>query len=147
MCPCNKDLSVLLQPRDRYPFELIPVENKENKEPECGLVVHSKGQGLLGQLVHTERAATLRREEHNQVSPVVDAQSQQKKHETGPQRTWRSNRENGELKDTPEPWELLCAGFPHYGAACRLREHGDVRDVLGVLEVALVAIVLRVLVP
>ena len=54
-------------------------------------------------------------------------------------------------------WELWCAGFRHSadlharlildGAACRLRELGDVRDVLGVLGVALVVpIVLRVLV-
>ena len=45
-------------------------------------------------------------------------------------------------------WELSCAGFHHSagfharvildGAACRLRELGDVRDVLGVLGVALV---------
>ena len=54
-------------------------------------------------------------------------------------------------------WELWCAGFRHYaglhgrvildGATCRLKELGDVRDVLGVLGVALVVpIVLRVLV-
>ena len=53
--------------------------------------------------------------------------------------------------------ELLCAGFRHSaglharvildGGACRLRELGDVRDVLGVLGVALVVpIVLRLLV-
>ena len=52
-------------------------------------------------------------------------------------------------------WELWCAGFRHSaslhgrvilgGATCRLRELGDVRDVLGVLGVALVVpIVLRV---
>ena len=52
-------------------------------------------------------------------------------------------------------WELWCAGFRHsavllasvilHGATCRLRELGDVRDVLGVLGVALVVpIVLRV---
>ena len=54
-------------------------------------------------------------------------------------------------------WEFWCAGFRHSadlharlildGAACRLRELGDVRDVLGVLGVALVVpIVQRVLV-
>ena len=42
-------------------------------------------------------------------------------------------------------WELLCAGLRHSaglharvildGAACRLRELGDVRDVLGALRV------------
>ena len=42
-------------------------------------------------------------------------------------------------------WELLCAGFRHSagrhtrvildGATCRLRELGDVRDVLSVLVV------------
>ena len=53
--------------------------------------------------------------------------------------------------------ELLCAGFRYSAglharailecAACRLRELGDVRDVLSVLGVALVVpIVLRVLV-
>ena len=52
-------------------------------------------------------------------------------------------------------WELWCAGFRHSaglharvildGAVCGLRELGDVRDVLGVLGVALVVpIVLRV---
>ena len=56
-----------------------------------------------------------------------------------------------------EVWELWCAGFRRSaglhagvildGAACRLRELGDVRDVLGALGVALVVpIVLRVLV-
>ena len=54
-------------------------------------------------------------------------------------------------------WELSCAGFRHCarlharvildGAACRLRELGDVRDVLGVLGVEnIVPAVLRVLV-
>ena len=54
-------------------------------------------------------------------------------------------------------WELSCAGFRHSagfharvildGAACRLGELGDVRDVLGVLgDVLVVPIVLRVLV-
>ena len=54
-------------------------------------------------------------------------------------------------------WELSCAGFRHSagfharvildGAACRLRELGDVHDVLVVHRVVLVApIVLRVLV-
>ena len=54
-------------------------------------------------------------------------------------------------------WELWCAGFRHSaglharvildGATCPLRELGDVRDVLGVLGVALVVpIVLCVLV-
>ena len=54
-------------------------------------------------------------------------------------------------------WELSCAGFRRSagfharvildGAACRLRELGDVHDVLVVLRVAFVApIVLRVLV-
>ena len=41
----------------------------------------------------------------------------------------------------------LCARVILDGAACRLRELGDMRDVLGVLGVALVVpIVLRVLV-
>ena len=59
--------------------------------------------------------------------------------------------------ETLEMWELSCAGFRHSagfharvildGAACRLRELGDVRDVLGVLGVVLVApVALRVLV-
>ena len=54
-------------------------------------------------------------------------------------------------------WELWCAGFRHFaglparvildGATCRLRELGDMREVLSVLGVALVVpIVLRVLV-
>ena len=54
-------------------------------------------------------------------------------------------------------WELLCAGFRHSasfharviidGAACRLGEPGDVRDVLGVLgDDRVVKIVLRALV-
>ena len=54
-------------------------------------------------------------------------------------------------------WELSCAGFRHSagfharvildGAACRLRELGDVRGVLDVLGVALIVpVVLRVLV-
>ena len=54
-------------------------------------------------------------------------------------------------------WVLWCAGFRHYaslharvildGATSRVKELGDVRDVLGVLGVALVVpIVLRVLV-
>ena len=54
-------------------------------------------------------------------------------------------------------WELLCAGFRHSasfharvildGATCRLKELGDVRDVLGVLGVdRVVPILLRVLV-
>ena len=53
-------------------------------------------------------------------------------------------------------WELSCAGFRHSagfharvildGAACRLGEHGDVHDVLGVLgDDRVVPIVLRVL--
>ena len=51
-------------------------------------------------------------------------------------------------------WELSCAGFRHSagfharvildGAACRLRELGDVHDVLGVLGVDnVVPVVLR----
>ena len=54
-------------------------------------------------------------------------------------------------------WELSCAGFRHSagfharvildGAACRLGEHGDVHDVLGVLGVdRVVPIVVRALV-
>ena len=54
-------------------------------------------------------------------------------------------------------WELSCAGFRHSagfharvileGAACRLGEHGDVHDVLGVLgDDHVVLVVLRVLV-
>ena len=54
-------------------------------------------------------------------------------------------------------WELSCAGFRHSaglharvilgGAACRLGEHGDVHDPLGVLgDDRVVPIVLRVLV-
>ena len=53
-------------------------------------------------------------------------------------------------------WELSCGGFRHSagfharvvldGAACRLKELGDVHDVLDVLGVVLVPIVLRVLV-
>ena len=54
-------------------------------------------------------------------------------------------------------WELSCAGFRHSagfharvildGAACRLGEHGDVHDVLGVLGGdRVVPIVVRVLV-
>ena len=75
-----------------------------------------------------------------------------------------SKREHGILilalvhLDVLPVWELWCAGFRHSagfhatllpdGATGRLRELGDVRDVLSVLGVDLVVpIMLRVLVP
>ena len=67
----------------------------------------------------------------------------------------RSSRQSQDLW-AHNLWELSCAGFRHSagfharvildGAACRLGEHGDVHDVLGVLgDDRDVPIVLRVL--
>ena len=73
-----------------------------------------------------------------------------------PQNNLRSLRQSQSLR-AQNLWELSCAGFRHSagfhvrvildGAACRLRELGDVRDVLGVRGLDhVVPIVLRIVV-